>query len=195
MWNIINSIHSIRTYIITTISLFPTCLLIYHSFIFIGSLQSVSPLSSSWAQWNVTRRAGIHLAGLITCSAISFPVAALISTKNSLKLCPSFNLEALERELLNVIWPYRRSFIICPGAYNPIYSLSNPSCIKLHCILQSDSMDLSGYNFVPWNQSAPPSASHLCRQCAVDCWMSGHCCRSALDKSQRWKLSFATLGG
>ena len=48
-WNIINSIHLIRTYINTTISLFPTCLLIHHSFIFIGSLQSLSILISSGA--------------------------------------------------------------------------------------------------------------------------------------------------
>ena len=49
MWNIINSIHSIRTYINTTVSLLLTRLLIYHSFIFIGSHQSISILISSGA--------------------------------------------------------------------------------------------------------------------------------------------------
>jgi len=48
MWNIINSIHSIRTYINTAGSLFPTCcLLMHHSFIFIGYLRSLYiPISS-----------------------------------------------------------------------------------------------------------------------------------------------------
>jgi len=49
MWNIINSIHSIRTYINTTVSLFLTCLLIHHSFIFIEHLRSLGILISSGA--------------------------------------------------------------------------------------------------------------------------------------------------
>jgi len=116
MWNIINSTCSIRTYINTAISVFSTCLLIYHMFIFIRSLWSLSILISSWAYLPVTRVVGITLAGLIMYLAISFPVAAFISTKNSFKLCPSFNFKALERELLYEIWPYRPSFIICLGA-------------------------------------------------------------------------------
>jgi hypothetical protein len=75
---------------------------------------------------------GITFAGHITCSAMSFNVAAFISTKNSFTLCPSFDLKAFERELLYNISPSRGSFIICPGAYNPIYSASNSSCVKLH---------------------------------------------------------------
>jgi len=55
-----------------------------------------------------------------------------MSTKNRITLCPSFNLKAFEMELLYDIWPYRRSFMICPGTYNPIYSSSNSSCIKLN---------------------------------------------------------------
>jgi len=55
-----------------------------------------------------------------------------MSTKNSCTSCPSFNLRAFERELLYDIWPYRRSFIICPSAYNPIHSSSKSSCVKLH---------------------------------------------------------------
>jgi len=49
MWNIINSIHSIRTYIITTISLFPICLLISHSSIFISSVRCLTIRISSRA--------------------------------------------------------------------------------------------------------------------------------------------------
>jgi len=56
-------------------------------------------------------------------------------------------------------------------------------------------MVLSGNNFVLWNQSAPPSASHLCTKLRVTCWISDHCCRLALDESQPWKLNLATLGG
>jgi len=55
-----------------------------------------------------------------------------MSTKNSFTLYPSFNLNALERELLYEIWPYRGTFIICPSAYNPISSASISSCVKLH---------------------------------------------------------------
>ena len=47
MWNTINSIHSIRTYINTTVSLFSTCLLIHHSFIFIWYLWRLHVLISS----------------------------------------------------------------------------------------------------------------------------------------------------
>jgi len=130
MWNIINSIHSSRTYINTTISLIPTCLHIHHSFIFIVSLQHQSILICSGAKQTRTRLARIALAGPIMCSAISFPVAAFISTKNSFKLCPSFNLKIFEREQLYEIWPYRRSFIMCQGVYNPIYSSSNSSYVK-----------------------------------------------------------------
>jgi len=132
MWNIINSIHSIRTYINTTISLFPTCLLIHHSFIFIGSLPPLSIWISSAVWLTRTRLAGINFTGLIMCSAILFPVAAFISAKNSFRSCPSFNLKAFERELLYEFWRYRWSFINCPSAYNPIYSSSNSSCVKLH---------------------------------------------------------------
>jgi len=132
--------------------------------------------------------------GLIMCSVISFPLAAFISTNNSFTSYPHFNLKAFERELLYEIWPYRGSFIICPGAYDPIYSSSNSSCIKLQLYIAVRQYSSFGYNFVSWNQSAPPSASHLCTKLGVACWMSGHCCRSARDESQPWKLYSATLG-
>jgi hypothetical protein len=44
--------------------------------------------------------AGITMASLIMCSAILFPVAAVISTKNSFTVYLSFYLKILEREQL-----------------------------------------------------------------------------------------------
>jgi len=66
------------------------------------------------------------------CSAISFPAVALICTKYTFKLCPSFNLNTIERKLLYKIWKYGGLFIIYLGAYNTIYFSSNSSCIQLH---------------------------------------------------------------
>jgi len=75
---------------------------------------------------------GITFVGQITCSAISFSVALLISTKNIFGLCPGFNLEAFERQQLYEIWRDMGSIIIYPCVYNPIYSSSNSSCSKVH---------------------------------------------------------------
>jgi len=72
------------------------------------------------------------MASLNKCSATSFPVAVFISNNNSFILCPSLNLKGFEREQVNDIWPYRESFIICPGAYNSIYSSFNASFVKVH---------------------------------------------------------------
>jgi len=69
---------------------------------------------SSCARLALTRLAGITFVGLITCSAIYFSGALLISTKNIFGLCPSFNLKAFERQQLYEIWPYVGSIIICP---------------------------------------------------------------------------------
>jgi len=80
-------------------------------------------------------------------STISFPVAASISTNNSVKLCPSFNLKALASELLYQIWPYRGSFIICPDAYNPIYTSSDSSCLMLHLYITVRQYGSFGPNF------------------------------------------------
>lgn len=59
--NIINSIHSIRTYINSTSNLYPTSLLIHHSFIFIESLRSLSMQNTSGVFLTITRLAGIYL--------------------------------------------------------------------------------------------------------------------------------------
>jgi len=169
MWNIINSIHSIRTYHNTTVSLFSTCwLLIHHSFIFIGYLWSPSIPICSGAKRTTTSLAGITSAGLITCSVISFPVAAFISSKNNCTLCPSFNLKAFKRELLYEIWPYRGSFSICHSVYNPIYSSSNSSCVKLHL-----------YNTVSQYGSFGPQffsmKSIICSQCLTSGYEGWSC--------------------
>ena len=117
IWNIIYSNHSISTYINTTFSCVPNCLFINHSFIVIGYLRCRSILFSNLAYLTKIRLAGMILAGLITCSAILFLVAAFISTKKTFRLYPSVALKALESALLYEIWPYSGSCIIWPSAY------------------------------------------------------------------------------
>jgi len=87
---------------------------------------------SSCAHLALTRLVGITFAGLITGSAISFPVARFISTKNIFGSCQCFNLKAFERQQLYEIWPYMGSVIICPFVYNPISSSSNSFFWKVH---------------------------------------------------------------
>jgi len=173
MWNTFNSIHWIWTYINTNFILFPTCLLIYHSCTFIGYLRSLDILISSDAWLTITRFAGSTLAGLITCSAISFPVAAFISTKNSFTLCPSFNLKALERELLYEIRQFRGSFIICPSAYNPICSSSNSSCVKLdlnNAVRQYGSFGSQFFSMKSISSSQCLTSVYEACSCMLDVW-------------------------
>jgi len=166
MWNIINSIHSIWTYIINTINLVPTCLLIHQSFIFIGYLWSLSILSSSGAWLTVLRLAETTLAGLITCSTIFFPFTGFMSTKNSFTWCPCFNLKAFERELLYEIWPYRGSFMISPGAYSPIYSSCNFSCVELDSYIAVRQYGSFREHFVLMKSIS----SSLCLTSAYEAW-------------------------
>jgi len=70
--------------------------------------------------------------GLNPCSAIFFPVALIISTNNIFRLCPGFNLKALEIQQLYKIRPYMGSLIICLCLYNRIYSSSNVFCSRVH---------------------------------------------------------------
>ena len=79
---------------------------------------------------------------------------------------------------------------LIPSTLRPILPAS--SCI---CISRSDCLVLSAYNFVQWNQSVTPSVSHVCTKLGVECWISGHCCNSARNETQPWKLYSATLGG
>jgi hypothetical protein len=78
---------------------------------------------------------------------------------------------------------------IIPYTVRPIRPKSNSMRIT-----QIGSMVVSGHNHCRWNQSPPPSASHLCTKLGIAFWMSGHCCRLALDESQPCKLYSATLG-
>jgi hypothetical protein len=55
-----------------------------------------------------------------------------ISTKYIFGLCPSFNLEAFERQQLYEIWPYIEFIIVWPLEYNPIFSSSNSSYSKVY---------------------------------------------------------------
>ena len=89
-------------------------------------------MSSSCKHLAVTQLVGITFVGRIKCSAMSFYVAILLSTKIIFGLCPSFNLKAFERQQLYQIWPYMGSIIICPFIYNPIYSSFNSFCSKVH---------------------------------------------------------------
>jgi len=134
-WNIVNSILSIRTYFNRSIILLPAILLSLpfslsstHFRIF----QSLCMMISSCSRVPWTLLAGITFVGPITCLAISFPVALIISTKNIFTLCPSFNLKAFERQQLYAIRPYMGSLIICPCVYHAIYYSSNSSSSKVH---------------------------------------------------------------
>jgi len=124
-WNTINSILSIRTYINTSIILWPTILLALLSSTIFWIVQSRCIIISSWATLGLTCLVGITFAGLITCTAISISVARFMSTNNTLELWPSFNIKAFEMQQLYKFFPYMGSFIICPFVYNPICSSSN----------------------------------------------------------------------
>jgi len=194
-WNIIDSIHSIRTYVNTPASVFPTCHRNHDSYILIGSLESLSILICegrnlpSHCQWGSSWPVSLRTPQYPSLSLPSFlPKIVLhcipVSTWWHLKGNCWMKCEQMEGHS-----SFARVRII-PHTLHPILPASS-----WICILQSYSMVLSGNNFFWWDQSAPPSASHLCTELGVECWMSGHSCRSALDKSLSWKLNLATLGG
>ena len=133
--NTINSILSIKTYINTSIILLPTILLSLISFTLVRTFQSLCIMISSCTHLALTRLAGITFACLILYSAITFPEALFISTKNIFGLCPSSYLKVFESQQLYEIWPYMRSMIICPFVYNPIHLSSNSSFSKVHLTL------------------------------------------------------------
>jgi hypothetical protein len=81
---------------------------------------------------SLNRASGITFVGLITCSAVSFPVSLFISSTHIFRLCPNFNLKSFERQQLYQIYPYIGSLIICSCLYIPIYSSSNTSCSMVH---------------------------------------------------------------
>jgi len=98
--NTINSIHSIRTYINTSIILWLTILFSLLSSTLFRTFQSLCIMISCCAHLAWTRLAGITFAGSIKCLLILFPVYLLISTKNMFGWCPSFNLKPFEMQQL-----------------------------------------------------------------------------------------------
>jgi len=124
-----------RTFINTSIILVPTILLsilFFLSSTLFRTFQSLCIMINSCSRLALTQLARITFVGLITCLAISFPVALIISATKIFTLCPSFNLKAFERQQLYEIWPYMGLLTICPCVYIPIYSSSNSSCSKVH---------------------------------------------------------------
>jgi len=134
-WNSIKCTLSIRTYNNTIFILLPAILLSLLSLTIVRTFQSLSILISRYAQIALTRLEGITLAGLIMFSAIFFTVALFISTKNSFRLCPSFNLKSFATQQLYEMWPYMGSFSICLCVYKRKYSSSNTSRSKVHIII------------------------------------------------------------
>jgi len=130
--NAINSILSIRTYINTSIILFPTILLFLFSFTLFRTFESVYTTITSSAHVAWTQQAVITMPGPITCTAMSFPIALVMSTKHIFGSCPSFNLKTFERHQLYEIWPYMWSLLLLLCVYNHIHSLPNSSWSKVY---------------------------------------------------------------
>jgi len=131
------------------------------------------------------------MAGFITCSTILFPVAAFITAKNSFTLCPSFDLKAFERELLNEIWPYRGSIIICPGGYKPIYSWSNSSCVKLHLYIAVRQYGSFGPQFCLMKSTS----SSQCSRSLYEAWSCMLDVRSLLPFGTWWITTLNVVFG
>jgi len=94
--NRINSIHSIRTYINTSIILLPTILRsLLSSTTLFKTFQSLCKMIGSCAHVAFTQLAGITIAGLVMCSAISFLVAGFISTIKYFRIVCKFQLESI----------------------------------------------------------------------------------------------------
>jgi len=119
-WKIINSTLSIRIYLNGSIVLLPTILLSLHCSTQFRTFQSLSMKICSWAYWALIWLVWIALASLIMFSAISMPVALLISNKYIFKFYPHFSWKAFERQQLDQIWPYMWSFTIWLSVHNLI---------------------------------------------------------------------------
>jgi len=55
-----------------------------------------------------------------------------ISTKNTFKSYPQFNLKVIDRQQLYELYPYIDLVIIWLYVYNVIFMLSNNCCYKVH---------------------------------------------------------------
>jgi len=130
--NTINSIHSIRTSINTSIILLPTLFLSFLSSTLFRTCQRLCIMIRCCAKLVITCLAGTTFNRLITYFVISIPVVYFISTKNIVRLCLSFNLKAFEWQQLNKICQDMGSFIIWWFVYNPMYSSSHLSCAEVH---------------------------------------------------------------
>jgi len=95
VWNIINSILSIRTYINTSTILLYTILHSLHSSTHFKTIHWPGSIFCSWGHLAYIWLAGMTLASLITCFAMSCTVANPISIKYILKLCSCFNFESI----------------------------------------------------------------------------------------------------
>jgi len=195
VWNIINSIHSIRTTLILLQITFPPPLHILHSLIYICFLQTLCILMCIGENLTVERLEGITCAGLATCPSCFLPVDAFSSTLESFKLRPSCDRKGWENQPCTKS-DHKRDDSSFPWVYICSYSLhlviAASRCI---CRLQSGSIVLAGHNFFWCNESAPPSASHLCMRLGV-CWqIYGHCCCVAHNKSWQHRFFLSTLIG
>ena len=144
MWNIINSIVSIRTYSNCTTILLPTSPPppMLHSLILLSSLLSQLILIGSGVYLTIIWLMWITLAGLIMCSTFSIPVTVFISTNNSIKICSSISLQEFEMKQLNEIWLEICTLIICLGVKTSIYCWYNSSCwkVRMHIAVRQSSL-------------------------------------------------------
>jgi len=90
---------------------------------------------TSWEYLALTQLAGITIAGLIMCSALSSAIVIIISVKKIFRLCSSFNFNLFKRQQWYKICPYMGSFIIWTSEYSTWYSLPDLSCTKSHSII------------------------------------------------------------
>jgi len=65
------------------------------------------------------------------------------------------------------IWPYRGLFIVCPSAYNPIYSSFNSSCVNLHLYIAVRQYGSFGEQFF-WMKSI---SSSQCLTSVYEAWI------------------------
>jgi len=82
VWNINNSILSIRAYIRTTTNLLSTIFPTLHSYILLSTFHCLEIIISNYALSAFTTIARITFGGLITCSAFSIPVTTFIQAKS-----------------------------------------------------------------------------------------------------------------
>jgi hypothetical protein len=134
--NTINSILSIRTYINTSIILLPTILLSLLSSTIIRTCQSLHIMINRCAYLALPWLGDTSFAGLIMCSAISFPAARLICVQ----------IVILRQAWFYIIQECHKAIYISVQvwmcAYTSVYSLFMPTVISGHTRLTSGHMRL-----------------------------------------------------